>query len=133
VLHLDLALLQRVAWIAAITLVTVAVFLQNVIGIDWSTILVVPGIITMTAYFTSKGFTRQRPKYVAAKARLLTAIWIMAVGGVVVVLSEIPAVLPPSNSANITLKAVGSIVMIGGITWFIFSLMRANPNKPIAC
>jgi hypothetical protein len=128
----DTAILQRVAWIAAMSLITVGVFLQNLIGIDWSTILVIPGGVMLAGYFTSKGLTRQRPKYTAARGRLLTAIWIIAVGGVVVVLSEIPAVLFPPDSVNITLKALGTIVMIGGVAVFLISLMRANPNKQIS-
>ena len=129
--HLDTAILQRIAWIASITLVTVAVFLQNLIGIDWSTILVVPGGIVMVGYFTSKGLTRQRPKYVASREKLLTALWIMAVGGAVVVLSEIPAVLSPASSSNITLKALGAMVLVGGSAVFIISLLRADSTLPI--
>ncbi len=131
--RLDTIVVQRVAWIVAMTLITVAVFLQNLIGIDWSTILVVPGGVLLIGYFTSKGLTRQRPKYEAARSNLLTAIGIVAVGGAVVVLSEIPAILFPPASSNITLKALGSTVMIGGIAVFVVSLVRANPNKPLAC
>ena len=130
--ELDATILQTVAWVSSITLVTVAVFFQNFIGLDWSTILLVPGVVIMTAYFTSKGLANRRPKFVAAKERLLTAIWIMAVGGAVVELSEIPVVLSPPGRFNITIMAFGIIAMIVASVLLTISLRLAKPTEPIA-
>jgi hypothetical protein len=113
-------------WVLSAILITAGVFFQSVIGIDLSTILVLPGMVSLMAYLTMKGLVRQDPRYVLSRKGLVLGLWITVAGSIVVLIAELPVVLSISRSVDITLKATGVAIFIAGIIAYVVSLRRGH-------
>jgi hypothetical protein len=116
----------------ALPCIIVAVALENIIGIDFTTILGTIGGTSLIAYYVWKNLELRLPKYVAARKYLNIGLVLLGFGTLFVSIASVENILSSSGSAGIPLKILGTGIFLSGALGMIFAfvVIRPKPYDP---